>query len=77
MTVFLRATAGIADQDSRILSADATLLSTRQADTNQLKRREKVYSRVINARRECCLKDMRRMRMYLVPPFESGICILP
>jgi hypothetical protein len=43
MTELVRATATIADQGSRTLSADASLLSTRQTETTQLKRREKVH----------------------------------
>jgi hypothetical protein len=76
MTVFLRATAEIADQGSRTLSADAALLSTRQTDTTELGWREKVFFWPTNDRNNYYIEDMRRVWMLLVAPFESEICIL-
>jgi len=76
MTVSLRATAEIADQGSRTLSAGAALLSTRHADATQLRWREKVFFRPTNERIHDYIEDMRRVWMFLVSPFESEICIL-
>jgi hypothetical protein len=76
MTELVRATAAIANQGSRTLSAHASLLSTRQAETTQLRRREEVHLWGIHDRIARLLKNMRRMWLPLVSPFESRNCIL-
>jgi hypothetical protein len=75
MTVFLRATAVSAEQGSRTLRADAALLSTRQAEANQLGWWEKVFIRPCDGI-HYYIENMRRVRLRVVSPFESWICIL-
>ena len=76
MNAFLRAATEIADRGSRTLSADAALLSTRQADETQLGWREKALFWDINERIHYYFEDMRRVRVSLAPPFGSQVCIL-
>jgi|SRR6185503_5344995 len=76
MTLSLRATAGIADQGSRTLSADARLGLPRQSDQKQLRRRERFHAWGRNERHSGLLKNMRRMRLFMVPLLDSGVCIL-
>lgn len=76
MAVFLRATAEVADQGSRTLSADAELGSPRQSDRNHLVRRERFYVWGRDERISGLLKNMRRMRLLMVPLLDSWNCIL-
>jgi len=76
MTLSSRAKAKIADQGSRTLSADAALLSTRQAEAVELRWREKAYIRAIDERIHNYAEVMRRMRMFLAPSFGSEVGLL-
>lgn len=70
MKAFSRAKAGIADQGSRTLSAEASLLSTRLADKKQLRRREEILVWGIHDGITRLSKDLRRMWLFVVPSFE-------
>jgi hypothetical protein len=76
LNAFLRAKAEIAHQVSRILGAQAALLSTRQAVEEQLKWWEKAYIRDLHGTYISWLENLRRLRLRLVPTFRSKVCLL-
>ena len=71
MTEILRATV-VAHQGSRTLSATVSLLSPRQAENNILNGREKALIWGIADGIARSTKNMRGMRLSLVPRLEPG-----
>lgn len=77
MTNLLRAQLAIANQGSRTPGADALLLSTRQTDDTKLNERGKANYWGIRNGLARTTKNMRRVRLSLVPPLQPWKCLLP
>ena len=76
MTPFLRAMAASEERGTRTLSATASLCLPCRSDEKQPGRWERVDVRGRNERDSDLFKNMRRMRLPLVPVLESVIEIL-
>jgi hypothetical protein len=77
MTEILRATVVMQQQGKRTLLATALLLSTRHTENKILKGREKTLIWEIVHGIARSNKSMRGMRLSLVSPLESRVCLLP